>query len=168
MSEDMQVDVALECARLQHRLLAPLSPLTTRDYQPDQDCSAFINSDFPICESPSKSSYIPEEFLSAAQASQDLFQHHQSYSRPKSKGDGNYDYSPVTDDFSLSRYIDDTSIRAIEIGDLDEDGYSKAENLRWVGMSNKDLEKVCELKKEKKRERFTLIRCMRFPLISLA
>lgn len=140
-----QIDVALECARLQQRLLSPLPPLAVGHYQPDQDCSAFISgSDFPARESTLKSSYIPEEILSVAQATQDLFQnHHQSYPHHRNKGDGSYDYSRMTDEFSFSRYIgDDPSMRAIEIGDADEDGYCKLENLRWLGMSSKDLEKV--------------------------
>ncbi|KAK4749167.1 hypothetical protein SAY87_026616 [Trapa incisa] len=143
-----QIDVALECQRLQHRLLAQLSPLEIGDYRPDlQDCSAFLDGgDFLARENTWKPSYIPEEILSSAPASRDLFQqhNHQSYPQQMNKlGDVNYDCSPMEDDFSFSRFmeVNDPSVRALEIEDLDDDGYCKVENLRWVGMSSKHLEK---------------------------
>ncbi|XP_041007611.1 NAC domain-containing protein 86-like isoform X2 [Juglans microcarpa x Juglans regia] len=120
-----KVDIALECARLQHRFSLP--PL--------------------------------EEILSVAQASQELI--NQS-NLPDTWG-GNYapddDFSFLIDrdthnqagDLSLyERYIDkswedSSTIRTIQIGDLDHEDLQKerlaAENLRWVGMSNKDLKK---------------------------
>ncbi|OWM64358.1 hypothetical protein CDL15_Pgr020324 [Punica granatum] len=143
-----QDDVALECARLQHRLLAPvLSPLEMGDFQPDREYHRSSGNNFPIRESASNESShdIIEEILSIAQASQDLLQHHQSYSHPKYHGVGeNYNnYSPIIEDFSFSRHMGhNTSIGAIEIGDVDKDatGYCKAENLRWsFGEENKQL-----------------------------
>ncbi|KAI3462228.1 hypothetical protein Pfo_018891 [Paulownia fortunei] len=142
-----KVDIALECARLQHRFSLP--PLEVQDYS---------QAAFPNDPRMSNSSHfhentnqpdIVQEILSVAQASQDL--HNQDTLAGI--------YAPV-DDFSFflhssqapdmlsSRYIDNIgetqNHRSIEIGDNDElfQTGRMVENLRWVGMSNKELEKA--------------------------
>lgn len=57
-------------------------------------------------------------------------------------GEDNH-YNPCND-FMMSSARYDSNMRSIEIGDLDEGIKTErmVENLRWVGMSNKDLETV--------------------------
>ena len=102
---------------------------------------------------------ILQEILSVAHASQELI-NQASYSQ--AWGGNHENCAPREDDFtfmvgtnynnlndmSTMRYVDrtweDPNTRSIEIGDLDEEfkGERMVENLRWVGMSRKDLEKV--------------------------
>ncbi|KAL8532274.1 hypothetical protein ACS0TY_008756 [Phlomoides rotata] len=118
-----KVDIALECARLQHRFSLPA--LEVQDYS--------------------------QEILSVAQASHDLHQNQE----PLMAGI----YAPPVDDFSFflssqgpnigtsRRYMDNMGQEQnhksdVEIPDND-DVYQSGrivENLRWVGMSNKQLE----------------------------
>ena len=102
---------------------------------------------------------ILQEILSVAQVSQE-FINQSSYSQDWG---GNDNYAPREDDFtfmvgtnynhsnemSSMRYVDKTwedaiNTRTIEIGDVDEEFKEErmVENLRWVGMSSEDLEKV--------------------------
>ncbi|KAG6716462.1 hypothetical protein I3842_04G049800 [Carya illinoinensis] len=154
-----KVDIALECARLQHRFSLPPLEVKDHDHFSQAEFSDFrMSQSIPLHESTAHETDILQEILSVAQASQELI--NQS-NLPDTWG-GNYapddDFSFLIDrdthnqagDLSLyhERYIDksweDSSrIRTIQIGDLDEDLQTErlvAENLRWVGMSNKDLE----------------------------
>ena len=109
----------------------------------------------PICESASGTDIL-QEILSVAQASHELI-NQTNYSET-----WGVNYAP-DDDFSFmigrdnynqvngmssERYMDkpweDPNTMSIQIGDLDEDFKAErmVENLRWVGMSDKDLEKV--------------------------
>ncbi|KAK4430481.1 hypothetical protein Salat_1348800 [Sesamum alatum] len=149
-----RVDIALECARLQHRFSLP--PLEVQDFSQ----AAFSNND-PRMSHPSvfhventnQPADIVQEILSVAQASQDL-QNQETWS--------GINYGPV-DDFSFflnssqpadmisncSKYLDNLGgeqnhHRSIEIGDNDDVFQSgrMVENLRWIGMSDKELEKA--------------------------
>lgn len=148
-----QVDIALECARLQHQLSLP--PLQVHD---------FPTGGFPDPRMLQYSSSTPanghgdvlQEILSVAQASQQLI----------NQDTWGGSYAP-SDDFSFQPYSDhqigdhhglgtnftrlmeksgdqDQNTMSIEIGGLDEGFRTErmVENLRWVGMSSRDLDKV--------------------------
>ncbi|KAL0423670.1 UNVERIFIED_CONTAM: NAC domain-containing protein 86 [Sesamum radiatum] len=150
-----RVDIALECARLQHRFSLP--PLEVQDFSQ----GAFANNDPRMSSHPSvfhientnQPADIVQEILSVAQASQDL-QNQDTWA--------GINYGPV-DDFSFflnssqpadmisncSKYLDNLGgdqnhHRSIEIGDSDEVFQTgrMVENLRWIGMSDKELEKA--------------------------
>ncbi|KAL3525090.1 hypothetical protein ACH5RR_013462 [Cinchona calisaya] len=114
------------------------------------EASSFNNSSFP---NHAAMSYLPsKEILSIAQASQDFIN--------EDTWGGNI-YAPADDDFSflpppsnsihdsssfkfMDKLSEDCCFRPIEIGGMDEEfKYERiVENLRWVGMSEKDLKKV--------------------------
>ncbi|CAI9110322.1 OLC1v1010325C1 [Oldenlandia corymbosa var. corymbosa] len=152
-----KVDIALECARLQHRFTLP--PLEVQDFQ---------HAGFGDARMQPQSSYmhgsmqnhqqdIVQEILSVAQASQN-FMNQDTWG-----GGGNYaNINTTTDDFSfvstnnhmhddagssfkfLDQLREDCNFKPIDIGGMDEDfktDQRMVENLRWVGMSDKDLEK---------------------------
>ena len=81
---------------------------------------------------------LVQEILSVAQASQELINQDITWG-------GNFAHD---DDFSFlphnNNQIQDQASKSIEIGGLDEQFKNErvVENLRWVGMSNKELEKV--------------------------
>jgi hypothetical protein len=103
---------------------------------------------------------ILQEILSVAQASQELI-NQSNYSHAFGGSEnyathhendftfmvGNNNYN-VNDHMNSMRYDDkaweDPNMRSIEIGDLDDEFKADrmVENLRWVGMSSNDLEKV--------------------------
>ncbi|KAI9072448.1 hypothetical protein K1719_045592, partial [Acacia pycnantha] len=150
------VDIALECARMQHRFSMP--PLEVEDF--------------------------PQEILSVAHASQELINHPINYSPTtlggaggnsneyyasheeenddftfmvgRGSGDQNYNYNHqlMSDLSSMMRGInnettttttweDQNTVRSIEISDLDDEFKAErmVENLRWVGMSSKNMDK---------------------------
>lgn len=99
---------------------------------------------------------ILQEILSAAHASQELI-NHSSHSHAWGTGNENY-YAPNEDDFtfmvdtnnynhtndmSSMRYVDktweDSNTRYLDEGFKAE---RMVENLRWIGMSREDMEKV--------------------------
>lgn len=101
---------------------------------------------------------ILQEILSVAQASQELinqsnysqaFGGNESYATHENDFTfmvGNNNYNHVNDMNSM-RAWEDPNTRSIEIGDLDDEFKTErmVENLRWVGMSSADLEKVCSI-----------------------
>ncbi|XP_015065776.1 NAC domain-containing protein 86-like isoform X1 [Solanum pennellii] len=141
-----KVDIALECARLQHRFTLP--QLEIQDFTQ-------VGSYVDHAKIPAQSSFIQ-------QASQNHVIN-QDYS-----WSGNYNSScapNMDDDFSFliplnnSNQIhhhgdlgsfnfmeqDENVIRSIDIGDFDHQDFKSdrmVENLRWIGMSNRDLEKT--------------------------
>lgn len=151
-----QVDIALECARLQHRFSIP--PLRMESHAQD----GFVHSQIPqssLTQENTTKCDILQEILSVAQASQDLIQQ----SNPLFSWDANYTatedfnfstgketaYCHLISDVPFARYNDksssDLNARNVEIGDWMEDfkmDQGASENLRWVGMSNKDMEKT--------------------------
>jgi hypothetical protein len=64
-----QVDVALECARLQHRLALP--PQEVEDF-PHDDVSLDTKTNILLSSNPNNEADILQEFLSVASASQEL------------------------------------------------------------------------------------------------
>ncbi|PHT56327.1 NAC domain-containing protein 53 [Capsicum baccatum] len=123
-----KVDIALECARLQHRFTLP--SLEIQDFPQvgyvDHDAkmpqSSFINQD----------SWGGNSNLCAPI---DDF----SFLIPPNNNQIHHDLSS----FNFMEQ-DDNVIRSIDIGDFDHEDFKSdrmVENLRWIGMSNRDLEK---------------------------
>ncbi|CAN4078432.1 unnamed protein product [Withania somnifera] len=130
-----KVDIALECARLQHRFTLP--PLEIQDFP---QVGYADHAKMP------QSSFIHQASLNLI--NQDSW-------------GGNNSCAPI-DDFSFlippnSNQIhhdlgsfnfmeqDENVIRSIDIGDFDHEDIKSdrlVENLRWIGMSNRDLEKT--------------------------
>lgn len=156
----MQVDIALECARLQHRLSLP--PLEVEDF-PQVGLNDFKTMQYsnPAVEPTSTETDALQEILSVAHVSQEMI--NQSSNLADQTWGGNYaapandfsfivdrdaHYDQITDHMNSMRYADKSwenpYIRSIEIGDLEDDFRMEntAENLRWVGISDKYLEKV--------------------------
>ncbi|KAJ1379305.1 NAC domain [Sesbania bispinosa] len=151
-----KVDIALECARMQHRFSMP--PLEVEDF-PQVGISELrmTQASGSMCGGRNETDIL-QEILSVAQASQDLI-NQSNYSHALG---GNENYAPHENDFTFMvdtnynhvndmnsmRYVDkaweDMNTRSIEIRDFDDEFKAErmVENLRWVGMSSKDLEKI--------------------------
>lgn len=170
----MQVDIALECARLQHRLSLP--PLEVEDF-PQVGVSTLQSTGH---ENPNETDIL-QEILSVAHVSQELI-NQSNFGDSSSTWGGNYanpvlpdhdftfmvgkdntttqynnSHGQVNDETNSMRYLDhksswtDPHARTIEIADLEDEFKTqrKVENLRWVGMSNEDVEKVLYLYTQK-------------------
>ncbi|KAF8407511.1 hypothetical protein HHK36_006645 [Tetracentron sinense] len=160
-----KVDIALESARLQHRLSLP--PLEEDDF-PQLD---LIDSNFPqsgstyanVAAIRANEPDILHEILSVACASQELinqsnFQHtwpeiyassNEFTSLDEIERIGEPQYGQVNNMGSLRAVEKPWGLeqtRSIEIGDLEEEFKTgkRVENLRGVGMSNKDIEMVTQ------------------------
>ncbi|XP_062107678.1 NAC domain-containing protein 54 isoform X2 [Humulus lupulus] len=169
-----KVDVALECARLQHRLTLP--PLEVEDFP---HSSGNIN-EFKVMQSSGHYHHampetgandidILQEILSVAHVSQELINQPSSNFVDETSMWGSTNVNIIgtaADDFSFMvgrdtqhnqsldnndmnpmRYMDKSwenhLARSIEIGDFEEGFKSDqraVENLRWIGMSSKDVE----------------------------
>ncbi|KAF6174590.1 hypothetical protein GIB67_006242 [Kingdonia uniflora] len=139
-----KVDIAIECARLQHRLSLP--PLEIDDF-PHMD---FLNSNLPqygsLRENPNEGNVL-HEIVSAACATQELT--NQSFFH--NTWDGSYAFmdefvSVNTQNHGINDICSSIPIehnQFVEINDFEEDFKTEriVENLRGVGMSRKDLEK---------------------------
>ncbi|KAH7851413.1 hypothetical protein Vadar_011278 [Vaccinium darrowii] len=145
-----KVDIALQCARLQHQPTLP--PLQVQDFPhggfPDSTMLQYSSS-----TRGNEGGDVLQEILSVAQASQQLI----------NQDTWGGSFAP-SDDFSFQPYTDnqlgydlgtnfprlmerswdqDQKSRNVEVGVLDEEFKAErmVENLRWVGMSSRDLEK---------------------------
>ncbi|KOM52809.1 hypothetical protein LR48_Vigan09g146800 [Vigna angularis] len=151
-----KVDVALECARMQHRFSMP--PLQMQDLEfPQVGISKLKMAQGSSSMSGTRNETdILQEILSVAHASQELINQSNYSSQPFMNANENYaphesdftfmvgtNYNHVND-MNTMGFVDkaweDQNTRSIEIGDLD-DGF-KTDNLRWVGMSSKNVGKV--------------------------
>ena len=151
------MDIALEYARMQHRFVLP--PLEVDDFPQVGISELKMTQASGSMQGSRTETDILQEILSVAQVSQELI-NQSSYSQDWG---GNDNYAPREDDFtfmvgtnynhsnhgmSSMRYADktweDANTRTIEIGDVDEEFKAErmVENLRWVGMSSEDLQKV--------------------------
>ncbi|XP_076900349.1 NAC domain-containing protein 54-like [Bidens hawaiensis] len=143
-----KVDIALECARLQQRLSMP--PLQLQDL-PQQGATSYVDMmnmpqtsssmrDFSNSIGPQQD--ILQEILSVAQVSQDFINQNTWGGGYSGHHLANNTSNQMHDVGSFRFMGDDQNMRSIEVGDADEQlGTNRmAENLRWVGMSNKDLE----------------------------
>ncbi|KAG2395097.1 uncharacterized protein HKW66_Vig0075270 [Vigna angularis] len=150
-----KVDVALECARMQHRFSMP--PLQMQDLEfPQVGISKLKMAQGSSSMSGTRNETdILQEILSVAHASQELINQSNYSSQPFMNANENYaphesdftfmvgtNYNHVND-MNTMGFVDkaweDQNTRSIEIGDLD-DGF-KTDNLRWVGMSSKNVGK---------------------------
>ncbi|OIV95704.1 hypothetical protein TanjilG_01498 [Lupinus angustifolius] len=152
-----KVNIALECARMQHRFSMP--PLEVEDF-PQAEISELklTQASSSMCESRNEIDIL-QEILSVAQA-QELMNHQSNNSHALS-GNENY-YAPYdqndftfmvgtnnnhTNDMNYMKYVNQTwedhNTRSVEIGDFDDEfkGERLVENLRWVGMTSKNIEK---------------------------
>ncbi|CAI9753263.1 unnamed protein product [Fraxinus pennsylvanica] len=143
-----KVDTELECARLQQRFSLP--PLQVVDF-PQSNFAADTSTSHSIAFQENRNHpNILEEILSIAQVSQD-------FQNPNTTLDGIYaeadefffpPHSNQVQDMCSLKYTDnlreEPDHRSIEIGEKDEVVQSggMVENLRWLGMSNKELEKM--------------------------
>lgn len=141
--------MALECAKLQHRLSLP--PLEVEDFSHQIGVTDFKMHDHSYA--------LTQQELMINQSSGVQDPWGGNYSNATADdfsfmmtGDDNHYYDPSNNNnngMTSVRYNDKLwegfNSRSIEIGYLDEDVKSErmVENLRWVGMSNKDLDKVC-------------------------
>ncbi|ESR43645.1 hypothetical protein CICLE_v10011293mg [Citrus x clementina] len=143
-----KIDVALECAKLQHRLSLP--PLEVEDFSHQIGVTDF--------KMQHHSHALTQQELMINQSSGVQDPWGGNYSNAAADdfsfmmtGDDNHYYDPSNNNnnngMTSVRYNDKLwegfNSRSIEIGYLDEDVKSErmVENLRWVGMSNKDLDK---------------------------
>ncbi|KAK1410588.1 hypothetical protein QVD17_37125 [Tagetes erecta] len=149
-----KVDIALECARLQQRLSMP--PLQLQD--PQQGATGYMDlinmphTSSSMCElaaSNGPQQDILQEILSVAQISHDHINqntwgggysghHEEDFSFLVSSNSNNQ----MQEAGSFRFMGDDQNVRSIEVGGADD--HRMIENLRWVGMSNKDLETFWE------------------------
>ncbi|EEF35791.1 hypothetical protein RCOM_1603380 [Ricinus communis] len=149
-----KVDIALECARLQHRFSVP--PLQVEDFPQVGLTDMKLMRSISMHENSNRTDIL-QEILSVAHASQELI----NQSNIQDTWGGNYssdnnDFTFIAgkdvhgnfySDMNSIRCIDkswaDPNVRYTEIGNLDEGFKTErmVENLRWIGMSNEELEK---------------------------
>ncbi|XP_054819639.1 NAC domain-containing protein 54-like isoform X2 [Prosopis cineraria] len=148
-----KVDIALECARMQHR------------FSPMEDFPSELKMQPQYGGPKNETDELLQEILSVAHASQDLINQSSKYSShswgaTSTANQHHYAPSEREEDFTFMVGRDSTAndynyynnacsedpvllnTRSIEIGDLDDDFKAEriVENLRWVGMSSKELE----------------------------
>ncbi|XP_021297911.1 NAC domain-containing protein 86 [Herrania umbratica] len=145
-----KVDVALECARLQHRLSLPT--LEVQDFPQVGLTHYKAMRTTPMCESQHETDIL-RQILSVAHASQELINptgHQDAWGGSSSNTN---DFTFMTADDYMSRFsLEESSTRSIDIseaqlGDLKAE--RMVENLRWVGMSSKDMEQYCFMEETK-------------------
>ncbi|KAL4569177.1 hypothetical protein LXL04_024811 [Taraxacum kok-saghyz] len=128
-----KVDIAMECARLQHRLSLP--PLQVQDFRHENATNFVDLKNIPQNGSTNGSQQdFLQEILSAAQVSQDLINQDTLWGGSYAGNDNSFSFLPNNSN-QMQSMVDDQNTRSIEIN-----GDRMVENLRWVGMSNKELE----------------------------
>ncbi|KAG8662554.1 hypothetical protein MANES_01G123600v8 [Manihot esculenta] len=141
-----KIDVAFECARLQHSSLPPLEV---------EDFPHLGLTDVKVMHENTNRKDILQEILSVAHASQELINH----SNTQDTWGGNYAadnnnfsfvagkdmhlYSNINSMRCMDKSWGDPNLRFIEIGNSAEDFKTErmTENLRWVGMTDEELHK---------------------------
>ncbi|XP_006348211.1 NAC domain-containing protein 86-like [Solanum tuberosum] len=134
-----KVDIALECARLQHRFTLP--PLEIQDFP--QVGSYVDHAKMPVQSSfiqqASQNHLINQDYSSCAPNIDDDF----SFLIPLNNSNQIHHHGDLGS-FNMMEQ-DENVIRSIDIGDFDHQDFKSdrmVENLRWIGMSNRDLEKA--------------------------
>ncbi|KAK3150296.1 hypothetical protein QOZ80_3AG0231380 [Eleusine coracana subsp. coracana] len=164
-----KVDVALECARLQHRLSLP--PLEVEDF-PHDDASLDTKTNVLLRSNPNEVDIL-QEFLSVASASQELINgSSSSYAAEMWPGAGssnvsthysnelsslvelgvkakveadNFYHIGTSSGFALKSAHVDEPVRLVEISDMEEElkeEKKQVENLRGVRLHNNDLGEI--------------------------
>ncbi|XWS75297.1 hypothetical protein CRYUN_Cryun01aG0074200 [Craigia yunnanensis] len=156
-----KVDVALECARLQHRLSLP--PLEVEDYPQVGLTNYKVMRTTPMRETQHETDIL-QEILSVAHASQELINpttHQDAWGGSCSNADdftfmtAKGMYQNEVNEMSCPQYmnksLEESSTRSIDISEVEGDLKMErmVENLRWVGMSSKDLEQYCFMEENK-------------------
>ena len=150
----MQVDVALECARLQHQLTLP--PLEVEDFPQVGLTNYKVMRTTPMCETQHETDIL-QEILSVAHASQELINQDARGGSSSNTDDFTFmtakgTYQNQVNEMSCPQYmnkpLEESITRSIDISEVQGDLKMERmiENLRWVGMSSKDLEEVTLLK----------------------
>ncbi|XP_022759393.1 NAC domain-containing protein 86 [Durio zibethinus] len=152
-----KVDVALECARLQHRFSLP--PLEVEDFPQVGLTNYKLMRTTPMPETQHEADIL-QEILSVAHASQELI--HQdawgwggSCSNPDdftfmaAKGMYQNQVNEISCPQYMNKPLEESSTRSIDISEVQGQGDRMVENLRWVGMSSKDLEQYCFMEESK-------------------
>lgn len=147
-----KVDIALECARLQHRFALP--PLEVQDFpQAGGFADARLMPQTSYLQEPTNQQDIVQEILSVAQASQNFMNQDTSWGGSYINQDDE-EFSFLSPNNQLmydvkftDKFREDQSfMRSIQIGNMNHEELKSAdrmvENLRWVGMSDRDLEKT--------------------------
>ncbi|KAL8133838.1 hypothetical protein AgCh_009053 [Apium graveolens] len=131
-----KVDIALECARLQHRLSLP--PLQVQDFPQAGYVDMKMQESSSIYGNTSNQNQdILQEILSVAQVSQELMNQSSWINGNASAAEDDFSFLPQENKIQGQ----DTS-SSMDIGHNEDLGTERTvENLRWVGMSNKDLDK---------------------------
>ncbi|XWS30622.1 hypothetical protein CRYUN_Cryun23aG0001600 [Craigia yunnanensis] len=150
-----KVDVALECARLQHRLSLP--PLEEEDFPQVGLTNYKVMRTTPMRETQHETGIL-QEILSVAHAFQEPINpttHQDAWGGSCSNADGftfmnaKGMYQNQVNEMSCPQYmnksLEQSSTRSIDISEVQEDLKMQrmVQNLRWVGMSSKDLEQYC-------------------------
>ncbi|XP_073278509.1 NAC domain-containing protein 54-like [Primulina huaijiensis] len=147
-----KVDIALECARLQHRFsLPPLEVQHLSQAYFSRDPTAFSRPSPMLDDQNTNQTEILEEILSVDQASHNL-QNHDPWTAGTYAPTDDFSFfvhsnNPTIPDISSSEYMNNVREeqihRPIEIEEKDEpfNPDRMVENLRWVGMSNKEFDK---------------------------
>ncbi|GKV00245.1 hypothetical protein SLEP1_g12974 [Rubroshorea leprosula] len=135
-----QVDVALECARLQHRLSLP--PLVVEDF-PQVGLTHDYKFERPASSGQNESTDILQEILSVAHASQQMTNQpaHQNMYWGTTPPNA-HDFSFMTPKETYQTQFEEMNTRTVQRGNLDEDFKAERmiENLRWL---HKDLDQSC-------------------------
>ncbi|GMJ01353.1 NAC domain containing protein 28 [Hibiscus trionum] len=152
-----KVDVALECARLQHRLALP--PLEVEDYPQGGLVTNYkLMPTGPIRESRHETDIL-QEILSVAHVSQEMINptagHGDAWGASSSNNADDFTfmtaksmYQSEVKEMSCPQYLHKPLEESITRSmDMSEERMS--ENLRWVGMSSKDLEQYCFMEENK-------------------
>ncbi|KAL1820458.1 hypothetical protein ACET3Z_015327 [Daucus carota] len=131
-----KVDIALECARLQHRLSLP--PLQVQDFpQAGYVDMKTRESRSMYGDTSNQHQDILQEILSVAQVSQELMNQNSWINGNASAAEDDFSFLPQE-----NKIQGQNTNRSMEIGHNEDFGAERmVENLRWVGMSNKDLVK---------------------------
>ncbi|KAK8630464.1 hypothetical protein V6N13_079256 [Hibiscus sabdariffa] len=151
-----KVDVALECAKLQHRLALP--PLEVEDYAHGVITNYKQMPTGPMCESQHETDIL-REILSVAHVSRELINpitgHGDAWGASSSNNVNDSTFMTAKDmyqnqvsEMSCPQYMHkplEESITRL----IDTSEERMVENLRWVGMSSKDLEQYCFMEENK-------------------
>ncbi|KAK8501850.1 hypothetical protein V6N12_072984 [Hibiscus sabdariffa] len=152
-----KVDVAVECARLQHRLALP--PLEVEDYPHHELITNYKQMSEGLMRESRHETNILQEILSVAHVSRELINpiadHRDAWGASSSNNANDFSFMSAKDMYqnqvnemncpqymhkpleeSITRLIDTSEERMVE-------------NLRWMGMSSKDLEQYCFMEENK-------------------